>query len=250
MKFNLVLHKIQQQKNDIWSLAFEKPQGFDYQPGQFLETEISHHAPDDRGTNRWFTLSSAPTEKYLTITTRYIEEQSSTYKKALFGLKAGDTIKAEGPMGQFLLPTNQAIKLIWIAGGVGITPFLSQLRHLVDSQDLDRNITLYYAVRDTQDVIYTELLSKAIQKLPNFRLFIVSPQHKSQDNQFSVISGRISSTMLKKHTPDILKSEIFISGPGPMVDSLKEQIISSGAQENKIHEDWFPGYQDEFIKTH
>src|SRR3990172_4431075 len=96
-----------------------------WQPGQYLHYELPHPDADDRGIERWFTISAPPYEGLPTITTRFDHEHSSSFKNALRKLEPGTEIEAGEPRGDFLLDPD-ASRHVLIAGGIGITPYYSQ----------------------------------------------------------------------------------------------------------------------------
>lgn len=230
--------------SDSWELMFEKPDGFVYEPGQYLELKLEHSNHDDRGDTRWFTLSSAPTEGDLMITTRLVDGHS-TYKEALFGLQAGDSIDAKGPMGEFLLPKNSNQAIVWIAGGIGVTPFRSQLKFLLDNQS-KRNITLIYSNRTKNDICFTELWSKADNLMPDFKL--VNTLVDEIPSGWQGESGMIDEAMIRRAVGSIKAKEFYISGPEPMVEGFKPKLVQMGVAEKDIHQDWFPNYTEKFFK--
>lgn len=230
--------------SDSWELMFEKPDGFVYEPGQYLELKLEHPNHDDRGDTRWFTLSSAPTEGDLMVTTRLVDKHS-TYKEALFGLEPGDSVDVKGPMGKFLLPENSNQAIVWIAGGIGVTPFRSQLKFLLDNQS-KRNITLIYSNRTKADICFAELWSEAEDAMPNFKLVNTLVDEVPPDWQGE--KGMIDEAMIKRAVGSVNGKEFYISGPEPMVEGFKPKLIEMGVQEKDIHQDWFPNYTEKFFK--
>ena len=238
------IHK-QKIANDSWDLAFEKPEGFAYEPGQYLEINLDHPNPDDRGTTRWFTMSSSPTEGDLMLTTRLVERHSS-FKQALFGLKAGDSVEVKGPMGKFLLPQDSSVPLVWIAGGIGITPFRSQLKFIIDNEE-SRDITLIYSNRTKGDICFDELWQQASEKLAKFKLISTLVDEIPQG--WHGETGMVDEAMIKKAVGQLGGKQYFISGPEPMVEAFKPKLVAMGIADTAIHQDWFPNYTEEFFKV-
>src|SRR5690606_27786597 len=123
-----------------------------YIAGQYIELFIPHSNPDKRKERRWFTLSSSPTEDLLAITTRLITPKKSSFKNALNNLRIGDEIKMLPPMGDFVLPKDESLPLIFVAKGIGVTPFRSMLKYLNDSHK-KRSIKLIYVIDNSNDAI-------------------------------------------------------------------------------------------------
>ncbi len=236
-----LIHK-QKIASDSWELIFDKPEGFVYEPGQFIEINLEHPNPDDRGFKRWFTLSSSPTESDLMVTSRLVDKHS-TFKDALFKLKAGDSIKASEPMGKFTLPTDITKKIVWIAGGIGITPFRSQMKFLLDNQE-SRDVTLIYSNRSLKDVCFQDLWDEAQKNLPNFKYVQTLVDEIPSDWQAE--KGFVDGAMLERVITNLDECEFFISGPEPMVEAFKPILTGKGIEEKYIHQDWFPNYTEKY----
>ncbi len=161
-KLVLSLVGIEKTANDSYDFVFTPDQQMVYKPGQYMEWTLEHK-PDSRGMRRYFTLASSPTERELRLGIRFYEK-GSTFKKKLLSMKKGDTIVASGLSGDFVLPKDKNKKLVFIAGGIGITPFRSMIKYLLDKNE-KRSVTLLYSNRKTEDISYRELFSEAEQKL-------------------------------------------------------------------------------------
>lgn len=228
---------------DIWQFVFEKPANFSYQAGQYMQFSLPDQQADDRGAKRWFTLSSSPSESDLCITTRMVEKHS-TFKGDLDKLAIGGSIEVDGPEGDFTLPPTG--KLLWVAGGIGVTPFRSQTKYLIDKAE-NRDIILLHGNNAPADIAYRELFELANSKITGF-CYVPVVQNFST-TVWTGRTGRIDQALLTDATPDISEREIFVSGPEPMVDAIKTQLLAIGLDDAKIHQDWFPGYTDEFSQA-
>ena len=129
------LHHVVDETPVIRTFFFKSERPLRYVAGQFIELTLPHADPDDRGTRRWFTLSSAPSHELISITTKHAEKPS-TFKQKLWSLEPGDTVDISEPMGDFVLPKDSTQPLVWIAGGLGITPFHSIVQWLQDTKKL------------------------------------------------------------------------------------------------------------------
>ena len=236
-----LIHKVKISA-DSWELMFQKPDDFEFKAGQFLEIYLEHPNQDDRGIKRWFTISSSPTEGDLMVTTRLVEKHSS-FKDALFKLQPGDSIEAKGPMGSFMMPADNSKPLVWIAGGIGITPFRSQMKYLLDKAE-QRDITLIYSNRTINDVCFEDLWEEANKKIKTFK-YVQTLVDEVPDN-WSGETGVVDKEMIKKAVDDITSCEFYVSGPEPMVEAFKPMLQEMGVKEEDIHQDWFPNYTEKF----
>jgi ferredoxin-NADP reductase len=228
--------------SDIWQLHFKKPRGFVYKPGQFLETRIESEKTDERGPIRWFTISASPTQTDIIITTRLVE-QHSEFKEELFHLKTGDTMLFEGPFGEFVLPAKTA-KILWIAGGIGVTPFISQLQYLLDSEDYNRDIVLLLGLRSLNEDPASELIKKCLVVMPKLRVERILSESKPRD--WLGYTGYITNPLVAKAVPDYKNRQIYVSGPEPMVDGIIANLQKIEVKEKNLHKDRFPGYKDKY----
>ena len=205
-----------------------------YTAGQYTELHLPHKNPDDRGIKRWFTLSSSPDSEFLTITTKYAgDDKSSSFKKALFRLKPETELDMADPMGDFVLPKLIQTPLIFVAGGIGITPFHSILGWLANTGE-QRPIKLLYGVRNEDEIIFQETFDKAgVQPT-----IVVGEPSAAWGGE----RGRITAELilgLEKPSEDTL---VYVSGPEPMVQGLAKDLHKAGLDKRQIVSDEFPNY--------
>lgn len=204
-----------------------------YTAGQFIELTLKHNHPDDRGHKRWFTLSSSPTDKLLSISTKWAANRQSSFKKALWKLKPGEQLQMSEAMGDFVLPQLIQTPLIFVAGGIGITPYHSILAWLAATAER-RPIKLLYAVNNEDEIIFQKTFEDA-----GVRPTIVV----SQPSEFwGGERGQITSELvLGLEKPD-QNTLIYVSGPEPMVDDLTSSLKKAGLQQSNLVVDSFPNY--------
>ena len=126
---------------NTYDFIFESAKKLNFRPGQYLEWTLGHDKTDSRGNRRYFTIASSPTEQDIRMGIRFYPEGSS-FKKELISLKRGDIVVASQLAGEFVLPKNKKKKLVFIAGGIGITPFRSMIKYLIDKKE-KRDIVLF-----------------------------------------------------------------------------------------------------------
>lgn len=214
----------------FWFRADRKPRHI---AGQFIELRLPHEPKDKRGERRWFTLSSSPTEDLLAITTKFASENGSSFKVALSGLEPGAEVDMAEPMGDFILPKDPSTPLLFVAGGIGVTPMRSMIKFLTDSGE-SRPITLLYAANSPGELAFTDLFESA----PITFIPVVSNDADAWTGQTGTLDAqRILD--LGKPTDDTL---IYLSGPEPMIESLESGLKDLGVNKKRLKTDFFPGY--------
>lgn len=228
MKINLIERRIE--SPDVESFFFKPNEPITWKAGQFFHYVLNHEKMDNRGSDRWFTIASAPFEKSIMLTTRFTDEKSSSFKKTLKDLRIGDTMEITKADGDFIIdnPEDSTVEYVFIAGGIGITPFRSILKEF-DRGHRTPHVTLLYANRD-ENITYKNEIEDIATRNPNLKIhYIISPK-------------RIDENTLKEYVSDITKPIFYVSGPEPMVESLGEILKNMKVKDNHLKQDWFPGY--------
>lgn len=231
---NVVLEHIEYEADNIATFRFRPEKPVSYTAGQFAEWTIKHLSPDNRGVKRWFTISSSPTDTMVSFTTKFAKTKSSSFKKALKKLKPGDEIMMSEPMGDFVLPQLLQTPIIFVAGGIGVTPMHSMLSWLADTKE-ERSIKMIYGVPNEDEIIFLPTFERANQHAT----LIVSKPSSSWGGAL----GRITAELvlgLEKPSEDTL---IYISGPEPMVEDLEKSLLSQGIKQRQLVLDFFPNYK-------
>ena len=219
-----------------FEFAFRPKKKVTYQPGQYLEMTIVHKKSDFRGERRSFSITSAPGSDLITIGVKFYEP-SSSYKKVLKSLEKGLVVTATGIRGDFTLPKDLTIPLLFIAGGIGITPFISQLRYLA-SLNVKRDITLLYAVNNESEIAYKDVLSAA-----GIKVVIVTKQTaqlKLPNGWTQATQPVINQETIATYVPDSASRNAYISGPPLMIDGVKNHLKKLNGK--NIKTDYFIGY--------
>jgi ferredoxin-NADP reductase len=196
--------------------------------GQYFHYVLPHENADNRGTERWFTNSAAPSEGYIQISSRIDTEHGSSFKRTLNDLEIGDSIDADGPEGSFTID-DFSKHYVFVAGGIGITPFRSIL---IEARNKKQPLkaTLLYGNR-THDIPFEDELDDIAQHNPDISIkYVIEPE-------------RINAELVNQYSSDSSECMIYISGPEPMVKSLDKELKSVGVDEKIIKLDDFPGYE-------
>jgi ferredoxin-NADP reductase len=223
---------------DVYDFIFAPSQKFAFAPGQYMEWTLGHRSPDNRGNRRYFTLASSPTEQDIRLGVKFYQ-QSSSFKNALLALDEGAEIAATQLAGDFVLPADPNQKCVFIAGGIGITPFRSMIKYLLDTQQR-RPITLFYANKRVDDIVYKDVLDQAQAQLGIRTIYTVSDNRKLPQAWRGRV-GHISAQLIKDEVPDYMNCVFYISGPPSMVDSFKSLLLQLHVKGNNIKVDFFSG---------
>ena len=212
--------------DNIWAFRFEPTTRLEWAAGQFIRIEVPHDNPDEEGTKRWFTVSSAPYEGIVQITTRVTD---STFKQALAALPIGERLPLiEKPDGDFVWQDTDR-PLVFVAGGIGITPFRSILKQRAHDS-LPLNVTLVYGNR-TDAIVFKDELDSYMQ---------VDPQFKVQ----YVTGEPLTAERLAELVPQLNESLVYVSGPEPMVKALGDDLKMHSLPETQLKTDEFPNYTE------
>ncbi|CAN5368987.1 hypothetical protein BH11ACT3_BH11ACT3_14670 [soil metagenome] len=219
-----------------WQFEFEPKAPVRFIPGQYMELTLPHARTDARGWRRVFSIASAPGDGSRVKFGIRLPESASSFKRALLALEPGTKVSATSVSGDFVLPKDES-PLLLVAGGIGITPYVSQLEQL-SAGGSKRDVALVYAINNPDDLAYAELLAKACCS----SVTVVSPaKPRGMPKAWSwVESDRLTGEQLAAAVPDVTERHTFLSGTPAMVGSLKKALRAGGVR--RIHTDVFIGY--------
>jgi len=223
---------------EIADFVFKPTQELAYIPGQYMEFTLAHPHPDSRGNRRYFTLASSPTEKSVHLGVRFYE-QSSSYKNAMYNMNGKTPFIAAQIAGDFTLPRNPEQKLVFIAGGIGITPFRSMLKYLIDTQQR-RDIILFYINKTTDEIVYQNVLHAAQMKL-GIKIIYALTNTTAIPYNWPGLVGRLNEEVIKGIVPDYQERMYYLSGPPEMVRANEKILKNMNVKGDQIKKDFFPG---------
>ncbi len=214
------------QAPDIADFIFKPHNEFSYKPGQYMEWTLPHKHADARGDRRYFTLASSPTEPEIRLGVKFYPK-SSTYKKALWRLDSDDVVVTSQLGGDFVLPDDEERKLAFIAGGIGVTPYRSMLKYLLDTGE-QRDIAMIYAASTEKEIVYKDVLEAARRHL--------------DANITYQVGKRITPELISHRIPDYQERLFYVSGSRGMVATTKQALRELGVNRRHIKQDFFAGY--------
>ena len=216
----------------IITVVFNKPE-INFKPGNYMVFYLDVNDP--KGNYRDFSIISSPTEEDLKISCRLT---GSVFKRKLCSLKSGDKITVKGPFGNFLLDERRDI--IMIAGGIGITPFMSMIKYVVDLK-LKTNITLFYSNRTPEEIAFKSKFDDIYQTNRNIKIIYTITNFDESKKPWNGNKGFIDSNMIKYNT-SISNRLFYICGPPGMIEAMLTLLKSMNIKEEDIKIENFTGY--------
>ena len=208
------------------TFATEEP--FSFKPGQYCFITLKNlKFPDERGPKRHFSIVNSPNEKgIITFTTR---ESDSGFKKTLKELPIGTELDLGPIAGTFTLPDDTTRPLVLIAGGIGITPFMSILRYEKE-QLLHHKLTLLYSNRDQSSTAFLDEIQNLAKDLPNLKLILTM----TEDNSWTGEKRKIDAAFIKDYFPNLNENFYMVVGPPPMVEAVEKSLLEAGVRPENI----------------
>lgn len=224
---------------DTMAFYFARPPGFRHQAGQsLLMTLINPPETDGEGNSRTFTIASAPHEPDLMIATRV---RDTAFKRVLKGAPAGTKVRIDGPHGELVLHNDAARPAVFLAGGIGITPFLSMARRAA-RQRLPHRIFLFYANRRPEDAAFLAELQDMERLNPNFHLVATMTGPGGSAQRWQGETGFIRRGMLARHLTGISRPIYYLAGPPAMTGAMRKMLEGLCVGSEAIRFEDFYGY--------
>ena len=220
------------------SYVFRPSEKFEYKAGQYAVFDLG---PDDKPFAKPFSLVDPPDTGAIHITTKLT---GSDYKKRLEALNKGDEIKLLGPMGHFILESEEKKKICFLSGGIGITPVKSIVESLVSTKN-QPDVTLFYSNRTKEHVTFRQELDILSDKLEKFNVvYTLTDEKNSKGSNKDFETGYINTEMIKKHRVDYKECRFYISGPPGFNNAMRNMLIEDIKlrEDDTVKED-FSGYQ-------
>ena len=224
---DIALRRREEVAERTFAFHFDKPSGFSHEAGQNALFSLPS------GTeSRTFTIASAPHEHELMIATRM---RDSPFKRTLAELPVGARLKIDAPAGLMVLHEDESRPAVFLAGGIGITPFLAMARD-AEARLLRHRITLVYSNRRPQDAAFLEELKHMQNR--NFRLVATMTEAADWKGE----KRRISRELLAEHLPDLLAPVYDVAGPLRMTLASQGMLTEMGVKEDDMRSEEFYGY--------
>lgn len=227
-----------QLSKDIYEFVWKSTEKLSFRSGQYLEWTLGHKSPDTRGNRRFFTIASSPTEEHIKLGVKFYDN-SSSFKKRLVSLQNGDQIIASQLAGEFTLPQDKTKKLVFIAGGIGVTPFRSMIQNLIDVNQT-RDIVMFFSNRTPQDIVYKNIFDTATRV--GVKTIYMVDNLAGAEPQPYISLGFVDEAVIRNNVPDFTERMFYISGSHGMIMAFEKTLSKMGVQPSHIKTDFFPGF--------
>lgn len=215
---------------DIVTIRLERPEGFEFEPGHFVAVRIR---VDGKDYVRCYSISSAPGARgYFELS---VKRQGVVSNALHATARPGGRLFVRSPGGAFVYPAGDDRPIVLLAGGVGVTPLMSMLRHAVYTEPV-RPIALLYSVRNEQDIAFRDELGSLSRRHPQLRIRVAASGGGARPPLYQ---GRIDEKLLRTTVPNIADSICFICGPEPMLNGMKALLSSLGVPAPQIRHELF-----------
>lgn len=221
------------------AFRFARPAGFDFKAGQSMNVSlVDPPETDGKGNRRTFSIASAPFEKELVIATRM---RDTAFKRVLKTTALRTPVQLRGPAGLFTLEPNDARPAVFLAGGIGITPFLSMSRQAAQER-FSRKLVLFYSNRRPEDAAFLDELSGLSQRNPNYRFVGTMAEMEKSRRSWKGETGFIDKGMLARHLGALRGQVYYMAGPPAMVAAMQKMLAEAGVSDEDFRSDEFYGY--------
>jgi ferredoxin-NADP reductase len=217
---------------------FAKPADFHFRAGQYLDlTLIDPPESDAEGNIRGFSIASPPFETDLMIATRM---RDTAFKRSL-AKGTHLNIRLEGPGGSFVLHNKVERPAVFLAGGIGITPFFSMTQQATHEKR-PQQLYLFYSNHRPEDAAFLEDLEKTAQANPNFHFIATMTKIEKSGRAWAGEKGLLDEQMLRRYLPSLHGPIYYVAGPPAMVASMRRVLTTAGVDEDDIRTEEFSGY--------
>ena len=221
------------------AFRFEKPSGWTFKAGQYLDmTLLDPSETDAEGNVRSFSIASTPHEETLMVATRM---RDTAFKRVLRTMPFGTAVKIEGPSGDLTLQNDFTRTAVFLAGGIGITPFRS-IVHWAAKEKLPHCIFLFYSNRRPEDAPFLAELQSLERDNTKYKLIASMTEMEKSCRPWNGETGFINQEMLGRYLKDAASPIYYIAGSPAMVNGLHEMLSKAGMNDDDIRMEEFGGY--------
>lgn len=222
------------------AIRVERPSAFTFRPGQYVDlTVVNAEDHDALGPSRSLSIASTPREEYLEFLVRL---RDTAFKRSLASVPIGSEFFVEGPFDDLGFRPDDARDMVFMAGGVGVAPFMSVLRTAAATTRSALPATLFYSNGRPEDAAYLVELQRIEEAIPGFRLVPTMTRMDESSQTWSGETDRIDLAFLKRYVPAWIGPAYYLVGSPGFISQLRSSLFSVGVQDADIGLEMYAGY--------
>ena len=237
-EFRAKVERIRDLTHDIKELRLEliEPETIEFHPGHYVQLEAPPYGDNKQSVFRAYSISSPPSDnRHLELIVRLVPGGiCTTY--VFEHLKEGDEVSFTGPYGEFRMSETDA-EMIWIAGGSGMAPFWSMIRHMKEHGDA-RKARYFFGAVNKRDLFFVEELRQLMKEMPNFQFIPALSGSGEGVAEWDGDTGLITD-VVRRHIEDGQNKEGYLCGSPGMCDAAVKVLFEKGIPETKVYFDKF-----------
>ncbi len=224
---------------DTLECRVERPNGFSFRAGQYVDITLPDPPYDDLlGPTRSFSIASAPSERDLLLLMRL---RDTAFKRAMTDMPLGSALLLDGPVDDLSLALHDGQSAVYLAGGVGVAPFLSAIRHAAASGG-ELDATLFYSNRRPEDAAYLEELTALAERVRGFRFIPTMTRMELSERTWSGETARLGVPILERYLPAIRGPRYYLSGSTLFISGVRQELARAGIPGTAIRVEMYAGY--------
>jgi ferredoxin-NADP reductase len=217
----------------------ERPDGFTFCAGQYVDVTLPDPPYDDLlGPTRSFSIASAPAERDLLLLMRL---RNTAFKRAMADMPLGSMLLLDGPVDDLSLAIHDGRSAVYLAGGVGVAPFLGAIRHAA-AYGGELDATLFYSNRRPEDAAYLDELTDLAEHVHGFRFIPTMTRAELSEQPWPGETARIGVPVLERYLPSLRGPRYYLSGSTLFISGVRQELARSGIPGSDIRVEMYTGY--------
>jgi nitric oxide dioxygenase len=232
-KETYIVDTIVQESSDVVTLCFvpESGEKLRFETGQFVRVELVENPQKLSG--KPYSISSCANDPFVSITVK----KTGQFSSALHSLHTGDKVVLFGPMGNFTVRDSMK-KLVFLAGGIGVAPFFSMIKNIVEKGDVQKELYLFYSNKTKDSIAFYEKFKEMEQAFPNLHVIFLLTQEPGPIDGIHKY-GRMNTEILKSYVQQPHDFDYFVCGSVPFVTDMSKMVEQAGVDEDRIFAELF-----------
>lgn len=225
--------------HETLAVRVERPAGFTFQSGEYVDLTITGlRERDALGPIRSLSIASPPQADFLEFILRMRE---TAFKRALATYPMGTELELEGPFNNLKLDPESEREQVFIAGGIGVAPFLSAVRGAALA-GRGLHATLFYSNQRVEDAVALDELERLQDEIPGFRLVATMTRLAESARPWSGETAHLGVPLFQRYLPGLVGPAYFIAGAPTLITELRMALVAAGVGYDDIRIELFTGY--------